>query len=276
MKKYIVTTLILTSFVGILFITSKVEATVGGETIIYNFKYNPVDESVYYNFQSYGGRGCPPELKKLSLNSEKVETAFSCSQGEKLLSASNNYEYSPVSLEIEKITKYFKPLTPLDLKANNITIDVNFLKDENYSFDSSQIMMKHFIASIYQGNKKVKDINITGCSLEQPFTFQGYAIPGYDKRMALLLSTKGDCWEGGYTYETLYTVAGVDNLNKSVKTNFYKSSSALLPNEGNLVVYESSKKSSTNISVGQFINLLIAIGVITPDKASAAKAVFGL
>jgi len=254
----------------------KVEATVGGESLIYNFKYNPADESIYYIFQSDSGRGCPPELMKLSLNSEKTETVLSCSQGESLLSESNNYDYSSVGLEIERITKDFKPLTTLDLKLNNIAIDVNFISAENYSSEINEVMRRYFTALVYQGNNKVKELSMVGCNLNQPFTFQGYAIPGYNKRIALLLSTKGNCFEGGYANESLYTVTGVDNLNKTVTTNFFKSSSALTPNEGNLVIYESDNIKTSNIYIGQFIELLIQIGVIAPDKATAARAIFGL
>jgi hypothetical protein len=276
MKKVFIFTSILFVFFISLIISSKVEATVGGESLISNFKYNPADESIYFVFQSYGGKGCPPELMKLSLNTEKIETVLSCDQGENLLSEGNNYEYSPVSLEIERITKDFKPLTPLDLKVNNISIDVNFVRAENYSSEFNEIMRRYFTASVYQNNNKVKDLSITGCNLNQPFTFQGYAIPGYNKRIALLLSTKGDCFEGGYTNESLYTVSGVDNLNKTVTTNFYKGPSALTPNEGNLVVYESDRVVVSSLSIGQFIELLIQIGVIAPDKAAAARIIFGL
>ncbi len=278
MKKYTVFILITSVFLFITpFLISKVEATVGGETLIYNFKYNPIDESIYYIQQSYSGRGCPPELIKLDLNSEKKETVFSCSQGEKFLSESNNYDFSLVNTEIERLTKNFKPLIPLDLKSNNITININFDREEKYA-ELNEVIRRHFTSSIYQNNKKIKEFSVIGCNLNQPFTFQGYFIPGYNKRIALLMSAKGDCWEGGYITESLYTIAGVDNLNKTVSTNFYKGLSALVPNEGNLVVYGSDKVVATtpSISVSQFIELLIQIGVISPGKATAVRLIFGL
>jgi uncharacterized membrane protein len=42
------------------------------------------------------------------------------------------------------------------------------------------------------------------------------------------------------------------------------------------VIYESDKINTSNISISQFIELLIQIGVIAPDKATAARAIFGL
>lgn len=225
-----------------IFTTTKVNATVGGEIVIWDFKYNPVDESVYYMNASYGGRGCPPELMKTSLNSEKSTVLFSCDQAEKL-------GFEKVNSEIDKITKDFKPLTTLNLKTNNISVDVKFVKSENYSSEVNEIVRRYFTASIYQNSKKIKEFPITGCSLDQPFTFQGYSIPGFDKKIVMIMSAKGDCFEGGYIYETLHVVGGVDNLDKTPSGNFFKTTSPLTPNEGNLVVYESSINKNTNDTI---------------------------
>lgn len=221
----------------VLFITNSVLATVGGPTFIHTFKYNPLDESVYYIVNSESGRGCPPELMKLSLNSGKSEVVYSCDDGEKLM-ASNGYNVSAVNLEIEKIITGFKDLMPINLKNNRISIDVSFVNYENIGPEIAEIKKANFIASVFQDNKKIIDLPISGCNLEQPFIFAGYAIPGFDKKIVLLLSTKRNCWEGGYIYETLHVVGGVNNLDKSY-FYFYKDSSALVPNEGTLVVFES-------------------------------------
>lgn len=222
-----------------IFTTTKVNATVGGETVIWDFKYNPVDESVYYMNANYGGRGCPPELMKTSLNSEKSTVVFSCNQAEKL-------GFEKVNSEINKITQDFKPLTTLNLKANNISMDIKFVKSENYSSEVNEIMRRYFTASIYQNGKKIKELPITGCSLDQPFTFQGYSILGFNKKIIMIISAKGDCFEGGYISERLYVVGGVDNLDKTPSGNFFKTTSPLTPNEGNLVVYNLSTKKITS------------------------------
>lgn len=235
---YFLSTFLLILTISI-FTATKVSATVGGETLIYDFKYSPADESVYYIRIDGGGRGCPPELMKVSLNSEKTTVVFSCDKAEKLQS-------EQVGIEIDKITKDFKFLTPLSLKANDVSIDVKFIKVETYGSESNEILMRHFIAELYQNGKKIKEFPITGCSLDQPFTFQGYSIPGFDKKMIILMSAKGNCAEGGYISETLYVVGGVDNLDKTQVGNFFKGPTPLLPNEGNLVVYESDKSLTTN------------------------------
>ncbi len=221
------------------FVANSALATVGGPTFIHSFKYNPLDESVYYIQNSESGRGCPPELMKLSLNSGKVSVALSCDQGEKIIEG-NGYEFSPIYAEIERRTQNFKSLTPINLKDNRISIDISFVNYTNISPEIAEIKNANFVASVYQDNKKVADFPITGCNQKQPFVFGGYAIPGFDKKIVLLLSAKGDCWEGGYIYESLNVVGGVNNLDKTYLSNFYKGPSALVPNEGTLVVYVSA------------------------------------
>lgn len=176
------------------------------------------------------------------MNSEKTEIAYSCSQGEKLVPVYNST--SPVSTEINRITKDFRPLTPFNLKNNNISVDINFINEENYSPEINEVVKRNFSASVYQNGLKIDEFKITGCNLNQPFIFQGYIIPGFEKKIILLLSTRGNCFEGGYIDENLYVVGGVNNLDKTPLTNFYKDSSALAPNEGSLVVFESDKVSN--------------------------------
>jgi hypothetical protein len=211
------------------------QATVGGPTYIYDFKYNPLDESVYYTSQSDNGRGCPPILAKISLVTGKSEIVFSCDDGEKLSST------SLVNYEINKITNDLKLLTPLNLRENDITIDIKFLNSEYFNSEGDWLKNHNFFTSVYQGNKKVTDFTITGCNIEQPFIFSGYAVPGFDKKIILLSSAVNDCWEGGYIFEKLYVVDGVDNLNKEYESNSYKGSSALVPNKGSLIIFESDK-----------------------------------
>lgn len=221
------------------FISDIAKATVGGPTFIHTFTYNHENESVYYISKSFSGRGCPPELRKVSLNSGISEVVYSCNEGQGI-GASN------VATEINKITNNFKNLQPINLHDNNISIDVDFVGYEKLEPESNesekfleQIQYANFIASVYKDDKKIIDLPIKGCNVKQPFIFGGYAIPGFEKKIVLLLSTKGDCFEGGYIYETLHVVGGVDNLDKAYLNNFYKTSSALIPNEGALVVFES-------------------------------------
>jgi hypothetical protein len=220
-----------------IFTLETAHATVGGETLIWDFKYNPANESVYYELSDGGGRGCPPQLFSLSLNSEKSSTAFSCSEGEQL-------SREQVDSKINAIASGFKPLLPLSLKNNAIAIDVNFVKAETYGVGSNDILLRHFTATLYQNGKKVKEFPLTGCSLDQPFTFQGYSIPGFNKKIIVLVSAVNNCAEGGYIYESLQVVGGVDNLDKTVVDNFHKGTSPLSPNIGNVVIRESDTVST--------------------------------
>ena len=223
-------------------------ATVGGPTVIYDFKYNPLDESVYYTKQDYSGRGCPPELVKLSLNSGISEDAYSCDEGEKLLTQDNNYDHSIVRRKIDAMTQGFKPLPPLSLQDSDISIKVTFNRAENYSPEFDEVLRRHFTATVYQNEVEVSEFPVTGCSLNQPFIFHGYSIPGFEKKLVTLLSTKGDCFEGGYINETLHMIAGVTNLNKTSASNFYKGPEVLIPNEDSLIVYRTDKGGDSNVS----------------------------
>ncbi|MCC2631257.1 MAG: hypothetical protein K0S38_1066 [Candidatus Paceibacter sp.] len=233
---------------------TNVHATVGGPTFIHTFTYNPQDESVYYVEESHSGRGCPPELIKMSLSSGKHQTVFSCDKGEQLLS-DGNYDITRVPNEINKIITNFKFLTPIHLKSNKISIDVAFIGTEKIASDSEEIKGATFTASIYQDTKKIADVPIYGCNKDQPFTFAGYAIPGFEKKIVLLVSTKGDCFEGGYTDETLYVVGGIQHLDTKNSINFYKGPSALAPHEGTLVIYEADKlETSVTLATSSNVN----------------------
>lgn len=237
MKNY---TIIRIAFVLFSILTiNTVSATVGGEKVLYDVAYNNRDESVYYTKQDFGGRGCPPELLKLSLDSGESTVVYSCDTGESL-------PHEKVESAIRTITENFKPLTPINLKSNSIAVDITFVRNENYSFEINELYRRHFTVTIYQNNKKIKDIAITGCNLDQPFVFQGYSIPGFNKKIVLLLSAKGNCNEGGYIDETVHVLGGLDTINKTEIANFYKGQSALKLNEGSLVVYETDTVNVAN------------------------------
>lgn len=205
-------------------------ATVGGPTTIYDFTYNPNNESVYYKLTTAGGRGCPPELFNISLNTEARSLVFDCNQGEKHVGDVNWY--------LTTLTQNHKPLLPLNLKANNIAIDVVDLGVRPlFEGASEDFIYRAFRADVYQNGKKIHDFELRGCALEQPFFFAGYSVPGFNKKIMILSSAKGDCVEGGYTNESLWVVGGVDNLDK-VTPSLYKRSGELVPDESTLVVYE--------------------------------------
>ncbi len=225
------------------FISSNIAyATVGGPTYIGDFKYNPKDESIYYKFYDHGGRGCPPVLMKISLNDGKTNEVYSCDEGEKFLeSYQNDYNVGIAKLaeELDKITSGFKDLTPINLKKNNINIDIKFARSEKFEGELDMIKNSIFNAEISKDNNKLLFTDIFGCNIEQPFTFAGYSIPGFNKKIVILNSSKANCFEGGYINESLIVVGGLDNINKE-SLNFYKGDMALVPNEGTITVYASN------------------------------------
>lgn len=168
-----------------------VGATVGGPTFIKNLQYNGTDESVYFVEESEDGRGCPPELKKISLKTNKISDEFSCDQLEKKFGFENYEESEKYSEKLIKELK-LKNLVPINLIKNKIEIEIDFLSEEKFE-DWDEIMKRNFKATVYQNKNKIDEFNISGCSMNQPFVFIGYAIPGFDKRIVLLSSAKKDC-----------------------------------------------------------------------------------
>lgn len=233
------------------FIPINLYATVGGPVVFYDFKYNPTDESIYYTMQDYDARGCPPALYKMSLVNESKDVVFSCEEGFSLLN-DEGLEYESVdwpeqmdyliNQKIDQITSDFKPLQKINLKENNISIDINFLKD-NFSegYSEEDPISRSFSADIYQNGEIIDSKDINSCYLEDPFLFEGYAIPGFEKKIMLLMSAKFNCWEGGYVSDSVYIVEDVDNINKDLlgPVSYRDGGFIIEPDKDTLVVYES-------------------------------------
>ncbi len=259
---------ILFSFFTIFINVNIVNATVGGPTYIGIFKYNKANESVYYTKFDHGGRGCPPELIKKSLIDEKEEIVYSCEQGEKIVTDyyKNNkvpYDYNTpllnISNKISEITNDFKYLSTIDLNKNNITIDIKFIKTEKSTYDTEFNSHSTFNATIYQNGKKIKEQIISGCYKDQPFTFAGYAIPGFDKKIVMLVSGLGNCYEGGYVNESIFIVGELDKIKRDSRYSYYKEDSPLIPEtltlyaNDNVQDINNNQSTSTNQNINQNI-----------------------
>lgn len=237
-------------------------ATVGGPTLIGSFSYNPENESVYYILESQDGRGCPPSLRNISLASEAITTELSCNEGEDLI-GSDYSNQNGVFQRISEMTQGFKYLNPINLSKNDIAVDVNFVESETLEGSPEFIIRSQFVAEVYQGGKKIDGFEIQGCDVDQPFSFAGYAIPGFEKKIILLSSTKGDCWEGGYSFERLHVIGGLSVLDRTSSGNEYKSqASALVPGAGTLVVFE---KDAAPVET--------SVGTTTPDSLEGDSGV---
>ncbi len=232
---------LLSSFISLIVLSIPIfaNATVGGETLVYDFKYNPSNESIYYTKTDGGGKGCPPYLMKISLNSEKSDVVFSCDEGIEMS------DDTKIRSKINSLYSNFRSLNALNFKKNIITTEVTYIKSETYDQESKEVFRRYFIASVYQNGKKVKEFPLSGCYMEQPFTFQGYSIPGFDKKILILVSAIGNCAEGGYVNEHLEIVGGVDNLDKTGYW-FYKSGFPIAANIGNIVAYATENINAVN------------------------------
>ena len=104
---------------------TNVFATVGGETRVTQFVYNPNDESIYYVQTDGSGKGCPPELKKIALENYKVETLVNCDDNINN-SQSDSFGYDLMS-DLYQKNKNLKQLVPLDLASNDFKIEIQHL-----------------------------------------------------------------------------------------------------------------------------------------------------
>jgi hypothetical protein len=142
-------------------------ATVGGPTYIYDFRYNPADESIYYVSASQGGRGCPPVLNKLSIRSGVEETVFSCEQGEALLaqSAPGHWYPAPLMQKFDELTKNFRRLLPVNLPENGIAIDLDAVQTRHID-GTDFLLATDFSATVFQNGTRVASFPVSGCSKE--------------------------------------------------------------------------------------------------------------
>ena len=252
---------------GFFAVTTTAVATVGGPTYIYDFRYNPANESVYYISASQSGRGCPPILRKLSVRTGESETVFSCEQGEALLSGSAFAGQYPAPLfqKFEEITGRFERLAPLNLPKNNVEVDLTFTRTEDYAPDLPEIKRTYFLAEVYHNGTKAAEFPIAGCSSGQPFMFAGYIIPGVSDNVALLRSAKSDCFEGGYTGESLYIIDGISGLNTTYPVDFSKWNEPLVPSEATLVVFEKDTLAKQPVTV-EDKNVTLSDSDFKPEK----------
>ncbi len=230
-------------FVSVLFVlavfsfltsTEKAFATVGGPTYISGIASDTTNKFLYYTVNDNGGRGCPPIIHKVDLNTLQDAPVKSCDDFEK------EFPYTEAGLQaynqfISGVYQNLSYLGSVSLEKNNITVDVKFISEEvQYEGDYDYLGWTNFRARISQDGVELGSIDFRGCAEEQPHIFEGYMIPNSDK-MAFLISNKGDCFEGGYVKEILHVIGGVKYYDTNVIRSF-KTASATEPNVGNVVV----------------------------------------
>ncbi len=215
------------------FFASTASATVGGPSNVFDLKFDAKSNSVYYQVQSFGGRGCPPILMSLSIANNSTKEIIPCD------------DEDSTEERINALTGNLPTISPIHLRKNNISVSVEE-KSVEYWENSEEIVRRSFVAHVFQNNKKVESIPFSGCNLDQPVVIDGYTIPNAGHTIVFLFSTKGDCFEGGYISESLHVVSGL-NITPDTSVYAYKSSESLAPHEGSLVVYPTTKENKNPI-----------------------------
>lgn len=200
--------LVATSVIGSgLFFYNSTLATVGGPSYIDRISYNASKKEVFYLVEDGGGRGCMPVVYKLDLTDGKSESVISCDFIEKnFYDQKYRFDQGKYSQAVENVFAGSEYLSAIDLKANDISIAVEYIKEHKYDeYNKSS----EFRAYIYQGGNKKGELDFIGCYKDQPNVFRGYNIPNSDK-LVLVISRIGNCFEGGYVEEVMYVVNGID------------------------------------------------------------------
>ncbi len=241
-KNYTLLPIVILSVCSLLISSEKALATVGGPTYISQIAYNASDDSVYYLESNMGGKGCPPILHSVALTTTQDSEVKTCDevfqQFFKDYSEENQQKYAQFISDIYKNLSY---LGSVSLTKNNIDVRVEVLSEHT---ENGERYWTDFRATLTQDSKEVAQINFRGCSKEQPHIFEGYRIPDTDA-MAILISNKGDCFEGGYVKEGLTVVRGITYYDTNIVRSF-KEQSATEPNTGNVVAYATSQDGENN------------------------------
>jgi hypothetical protein len=232
MKKIIL--LSATIVVVCLMTITKVQATVGGPTIIHSLQYSPTNgQEFIYEQQNYGGKGCPPEIYAINIKTQIKRTLVSCDEGIR-----NSVEYN-TKLE-NTLSQYPNLLKHIDLIKNKFSAKITAVKEHDFDASTGNFGGTDFQLDLFQNNEKKASILYSGCSKDQVHIIEGYAIP-YKSTLVLLVSTKGDCFEGGYTRENLYIVPNISTYFDQTSLPV-KNTEAARSGTGNISLIASSNK----------------------------------
>lgn len=224
MKKIYLYLLLLVTTLAVI-LPGDASATTGGPTYISRIAYNTQEKAVYYIVHDGGGRGCPPIVRKMDTTTGQVQEVKSCDAA---------WEEDPVVYNqfIEDTFKDLPYLGSVSLKKNQISVDLKYVSE---NIEQDELFWTNFRVTVRQRGTEKAAFDISGCTKDQPFVVEGYLVPDSD-RMVLLISGKGDCFEGGYIREYLYLVKGIAYSDKNI-VRAYKEVSATEVNSANMVVY---------------------------------------
>ena len=243
-KNYTLLSIVILAIFSLLLSSEKVLATVGGPTYISQIAYNASNNSVYYIENDHGGKGCPPIIHSVNVtNTRDVEVKTCDEVFQQFPSSSDESDGQNYMQFIADIYNNLSYLGSVSLEKNFIDVRARILSEH---IENGETYWNEFQAVITQDNKEIAKLNFRGCAKDQPNVFEGYRIPDTDS-MAILISNKGDCFEGGYVHESLSIIKGIKYYDTNIIRSI-KEASATEPNLGNRVVYATSDITENNRS----------------------------
>lgn len=210
-------------------------ATVGGPTYVSQIAYDAANKAVYYLESDMGGRGCPPIVHTVDVAEIKDREIKTCDDVFAEFFNGNQDDEQKYQQFISETYQSFPYLGSVSLEKNRISVRVETLGER---VENGEKFWTDFRATLTQDNREIGKLDFRGCSADQPHVFEGYRIPGTDA-MAMLISNKGDCFEGGYVRERLFIIKGVTYHDTNIVRSF-KAEAPTEPNTGNLIVRATS------------------------------------
>jgi hypothetical protein len=211
-----------------IFNANSVQATVGGPTYIYDIRAGGDVGEIVYVKKNLGGSGCPPEIYKISTETNKASSLVGCYDG--IDPADYDAKFNSV------LNGYPTLLNRINLESNSIEAVVKVIREVEVDEEKEiYFPQTDFGLDVYQNGIQKTTLTYTGCTTDQPHVIEGYAVPN-SNLIALLVSTKGDCFEGGYITERLYVVPNITVNDSTALPLREKNTPAIANAVGNLTI----------------------------------------
>lgn len=177
-----------------------VQATVGGPTYVYNLRIShvlPIQEIMYVT-HSLSGKGCPPSVSALNIETMKSRDVVACDFDADESVMERAFSQFPVVLK-----RLHLPYSGMRAETRVVRFTEN--KDDPFQFQKTDFETKIYQNTYDGGEREVAAFDYPGCYPDQRHIIEGYATPqGY--LVAFVVSTIGDCFEGGYITERIFPI----------------------------------------------------------------------
>lgn len=219
---------------------TNVGATVGGPSLVYNLRTNVEAREVVYDFHGLDGKGCPPEVFSLNLETGELRVVADCDDPE--------YEAAYAA----SIVAYPIPLARMHLPYNQVSAKASVLREIEVNPDNFAGGTE-FGLDLFQVEKKIAAFTYFGCYPNQPHILEAYGTA--DESVAVIVvSTIGDCFEGGYIRERVFVAKGLTSLyDYSLGEGRKTATPAVVDADaetGNIVVFASKAATATPSATG--------------------------